>query len=609
MAKRYSVSARLEAEDKASGTVAKVEGRFAKLRGVLDRFVITAGDVANAVRSVIDTVSSWVEAAGKAEEAQAALRVALEKQGAANESTIAGLNDQANALAALTAHTNDQVTAGQALLAQLGVAADRIPDATQAAVDLSASLGISLDAAFRNIGRTMGGFAGELGELVPELRDLTREQLLNGDAIDLLLNKYRGAGQAIGATFGQQLQGLGNDLRELGEALVKGATDSGSIEEGLAKVRETVRSLIPVMEDLGRGLDVLAKRWETTEEGAKTLDGAFLNLVDNIPQLVVVLGQNAEAQAKLTLENQRAAQAEELLARVKAGELTVGQALAIQRGQEAAASAAAAEGARVLAAGMFASAAATEAAGNASAEAAPKLAAFGAEQAQHVTQADRIAAAMEQQRAAITSAAASFDEGAISLGEYQAAVTAAHTRLAELRAEMEKTAPATAALDAAMKAAGLSVEDTAAKEEQLRAVIEQADAALQANAITHERHAAIVSAANAAIAQLTGTTEVLGAAAFESAGALDSQAESLDRVARSAGSAADGLERLVSAQRATLDGARGEAVGITLEEIRRIQGRLGGGFQSGAGLGGGAGGAGFGGSAIRVRPDGTRAVA
>ena len=48
-------------------------------------------------------------------------------------------------------------------LAKLGVPADKLPFATQATLDLAAALNISLESAARNVSKTVGGFAGELG--------------------------------------------------------------------------------------------------------------------------------------------------------------------------------------------------------------------------------------------------------------------------------------------------------------------------------------------------------------------------------------------------------------------------------------------------------------
>ena len=46
MAKQFRVRARLEAEDRASQTVAKVQSRFARLGSFLSsRFTVTLGDV------------------------------------------------------------------------------------------------------------------------------------------------------------------------------------------------------------------------------------------------------------------------------------------------------------------------------------------------------------------------------------------------------------------------------------------------------------------------------------------------------------------------------------------------------------------------------------
>ena len=49
-----------------------------------------------------------------------------------------------------------------------------------------------LDSAMRNLNKTYGGLAGELGETVPELRGLTAEQMKNGAAVKILGERYKG---------------------------------------------------------------------------------------------------------------------------------------------------------------------------------------------------------------------------------------------------------------------------------------------------------------------------------------------------------------------------------------------------------------------------------
>ena len=70
------------------------------------------------------------------------------------------------------------------------------------------ALAIDLQSAARNVGRTVGGFAGELGEVIPELKDLTTEALQAGEGIDLLAEKFSGRAAADAKTFSGRIAQL-----------------------------------------------------------------------------------------------------------------------------------------------------------------------------------------------------------------------------------------------------------------------------------------------------------------------------------------------------------------------------------------------------------------
>ena len=260
MAKKFTAKAVLEAEDRASGTIGKVEGRFKRLGSFLaSRFVITLGDVTRAVRGVVDTFAGWIEAANKQEDAVKSLDAALAGLGPAADTVSESLQRQASALQDVTRYGDEAIIQAQAYLATLGVQADQIPQATQATLDLAAALGISLESAARNVGKTVGGFAGELGEVIPELKDLDTAALRAGDGITLLAEKFAGRAKADAETFGGTLDQLKNSFGDLQERLGESITKS----EGARKALKSLKDLFA--------------------------DPAFVDSITNITEAVVTL--------------------------------------------------------------------------------------------------------------------------------------------------------------------------------------------------------------------------------------------------------------------------------------------------------------------------------
>jgi len=86
--------------------------------------------------------------------------------------------------------SKDQIEGLVAELATLGKSDAEIDKITRAAVNLSNVTGQDLNTAFTLINGTYSGTAGKLEKLIPELADLTKEQLAAGGAADLINSKF-----------------------------------------------------------------------------------------------------------------------------------------------------------------------------------------------------------------------------------------------------------------------------------------------------------------------------------------------------------------------------------------------------------------------------------
>lgn len=75
-------------------------------------------------------------------------------------------------------------------IAALGKSDAEIDAIATAAVNLSNVTGTSLDAAFRQINGTYAGTIGRLAQLIPEVKNLTTEQLAAGEAVKLINNRF-----------------------------------------------------------------------------------------------------------------------------------------------------------------------------------------------------------------------------------------------------------------------------------------------------------------------------------------------------------------------------------------------------------------------------------
>lgn len=143
------------------------------------------------------------------------LRVAL----GGNEQSFGRLTRLIDDMAGKTLASKDEVEGLVAELASLGKSDADIERITEASVALSNVTGKDLNAAFTMINATFSGTAGKLDKLVPEVGDLTKEQLAAGDAVDLLNRKFGAISDSMAGGITQQMNNLGKSWGDFKEAI------------------------------------------------------------------------------------------------------------------------------------------------------------------------------------------------------------------------------------------------------------------------------------------------------------------------------------------------------------------------------------------------------
>lgn len=105
-------------------------------------------------------------------------------------------------------------------LAALGKSDEEIDKITRASVNLSNITGKGLRESFTQINSTYSGSVDELGKLVPELRELTKEQLASGEAADILNDKFGEMSKELsGNSFAQTIKNIKDDLGDMKQDL------------------------------------------------------------------------------------------------------------------------------------------------------------------------------------------------------------------------------------------------------------------------------------------------------------------------------------------------------------------------------------------------------
>lgn len=270
----------------------RTRGAMGGLGGFLrDRLVVDIGTVIEGVRALGRGFASMVNSAAEAEAVQNRLAESLRGTEGAGSGLIRQLNAQAEAFERNTRFTQEAVTGQQAFLAELGVAPEQLQLATQATVDLAESFDFSLNEAARNVGRTVGGFAGELGEIIPELKEFDASALQAGEGIRFLAEEFEGAASAAADDLQVRLANLREEVSDLGQSFAEGVLQGTEISAGLESLAESAREAEQGTRDAGRGVGVLV---DSSFELVDSLRSTGTNLdfvVTGIPTLVRAIGE------------------------------------------------------------------------------------------------------------------------------------------------------------------------------------------------------------------------------------------------------------------------------------------------------------------------------
>ena len=161
---------------------------------------------------LISAVKGSIDAFAQQEVAEKKLRQAF-------KGSTSALLAQASAMQKVTVFGDEAIIMQQAFLASIGMSEEQIKKILPVAADLASATGMTLESAVRNTAKTFSGLAGELGELVPQLRDLTPEAMKAGEAVEVMGELFGGAASAEAETFSGSMQQLQNIIGDFGEEL------------------------------------------------------------------------------------------------------------------------------------------------------------------------------------------------------------------------------------------------------------------------------------------------------------------------------------------------------------------------------------------------------
>lgn len=182
------------------------------------------------------------------------------------------LKKQAEELRDSTAIDDETILSAQSFLAVQGRTEKQIKKITETALDLSVVLGTDVLTATKYLDQTFEGTIGRLGKYDERLKTLTDSQLENGDAVDLLAEKYEGMAEKSATSL--------DKLKIKWEELVKGAgkfiyetlfeTNEDITKDGINAGSDIAENFINSYSEVFK-----SKGGNLKEEAKKYIDGAF----------------------------------------------------------------------------------------------------------------------------------------------------------------------------------------------------------------------------------------------------------------------------------------------------------------------------------------------
>ena len=202
--------------NKFGKSVKDVESPMQSLKGTALKLGAVLG-LTFGVDQLMNFTKESIRAAAFQQQQQALLLAALKGR----EDVQQRLIKQAEDLQQRTVYDAEVINQQQTFLANQGRTEEQIKKTIEAAVQLSAVTGEDLATSVMKLDQTYEGSIGRLGKLDSGFKKLTKEQLANGGAIDLIIQKYQGFAESQAKTLDGQLKQLENTFGDIQEEIGK----------------------------------------------------------------------------------------------------------------------------------------------------------------------------------------------------------------------------------------------------------------------------------------------------------------------------------------------------------------------------------------------------
>lgn len=276
-----------ELEKQSKNRLSKLSKFGSAFNGIQNAFSLVTSGIKNAVSAISECSDAYEKQAN----AETLLQTAVKNNPYLNEQSVLQLKEYASHLQSISTVGDEELLPFMAQLAAAGRTQTEIQQIMGAALDVSASGTMSLESAVKNLNKTFSGLSGELGESVPQIKQLTKEQLKNGDAVKILAEQYSGmAKSTAGSTGGwKQFKNTLGDLQEMiGEKFSQNKNAAGQVLNSFfSKVIEKLQAAKKETDEFRIKLGLIAQN-----------DGTDATISSYQSELDLLKKENSEIQKK-----------------------------------------------------------------------------------------------------------------------------------------------------------------------------------------------------------------------------------------------------------------------------------------------------------------------
>ena len=199
------------------GGLSRLNGAITNAAKSFGAVGVAAGAAVAAIKKANAAIKETTDLYKVKATAEKQLEVAAKNNPYLNDTSVIQLKNYASELQAVSTVGDEQLIPMMAQLAAAGRNQAEIQQIMSAALDVSASGMMSLDAAVTALNKTYSGTAGQLGNQISAIKTLTKEELQSGKAVEIIANQFKGMAKETAELTGtsEQLANAIGDYKEL----------------------------------------------------------------------------------------------------------------------------------------------------------------------------------------------------------------------------------------------------------------------------------------------------------------------------------------------------------------------------------------------------------